>query len=475
MDGFERLRPVGRLERWSTAQHGLKFYFNVALTASYQLPEGCSSPLKHYIYDACRVAVGRHPILSAIPVDEDTNEPHFVRLPKIDLDRCVSFHERQHEALQGPNDAAAGPGSDTNRDTDLDALLTTQHNISFAPPHPFWRLCVLTDAAHPHRLTAAFVFHHALGDGNSAVAFHRTLCQALSEAVSTVSDKTVPTIIPSPSTALLPNVEALHPMPLSISYLLTVLFKEKIWSSRDPGLWTGSKIQLPLVNRVHHLAFSQPSTTSFVNACRANGTTVTAGLQTVIAGALFAHLPDTFTTLNCGAVISTRRWLPPDVIDDDSMGVYFQDCTEDYRRQDFRTEMLPWDEARRSRKTLETVLSLKGKNATPNLLRYVNNYQKEIFLPKISKDRDSSYEVSNLGVVKGTKGKEEGGSGVEMGRMVFTQSAVVTGRAIEVSVVTGQDGCLVLGFTWQKGVVEDTLMEQVISGVEEEVQRLAQV
>lgn len=441
------------------------------MTASYTLSERTSLPLKHYIYEACKTVVGQHPILSAIPVHENSNDPQFVRLPEINLDRCVFFHDRRHGVPDGLSDSSSSQGSDAHGDADLDELLTIQHNTPFEPPHPFWRLCVLMDVAHPHYVTAAFVFHHAIGDGTSGMAFHRTFHQALSQAVSTASDLDVTSIIQSPSAPLLPSVEALHPMPVSIFHVLTVLFKEKVWSSRDPGLWTGSKISVPLDNRVRHFALSPSNSLGFVDACRANGTTVTAALQTLVAGVLFSHLPNNFTNLKCAGAISTRRWLP-DVIDDDSIGVFVQDLKEDYSRQHFQTERLPWSEAQRSRKTIEQVLALKGKNAGPNMLRYINNYQRELFLPKVGKERASTYEVSNLGVFRSRDTKDDKGPSVGIGRMVFTQSANVSGSAFEVSAVSGKDGCLVLCFSWQNGVVDDTLINEVMKGVAEEVTRL---
>lgn len=57
----------------------------------------------------------------------------------------------------------------------------------------------------------------------------------------------------------------------------------------------------------------------------------------------------------------------------------------------------------------------------------------------------------------------------KIGRMVFSQSASVIGCAIQVSVITGGDGCLVLVFSWQKGVVEDEFVEEVMGMVEREV------
>ena len=51
--------------------------------------------------------------------------------------------------------------------------------------------------------------------------------------------------------------------------------------------------------------------------------------------------------------------------------------------------------------------------------------------------------------------------------MVFTQSVNVFGCAISTSVITGADGCLVLGFSWQRGVVEDSLMDSFLASVKQ--------
>ncbi|ETI20221.1 hypothetical protein G647_08255 [Cladophialophora carrionii CBS 160.54] len=472
MKNLENLRPVGRLERYSTARHDLKFYLGPAVTASYKLSKSYALPLKDYIYRVLGDVIAQHPILSAIPVDEHTQNPYFVRLSEIDLDQCVTFQVRQQDY----------PWEAETRDAELDELLGSQHSIPYEAPIPFWRLRVLYQSTH---FTAAFFYHHALGDGQSGIAFHRTFHKALSSASTGSLAIPVPKIIATPSTPLLPNLEALHPLPVTIWYLLKVLFREwvlsKFWPARDPGLWTGGTCTAPLgQTRVRSLNIPALTTTALKNVCRENGTTITAALQTLIAGVLFAHLPDNFRGLACSGALSARRFLQKDArITDDVMGVFVQDMSESYNRHSFDAaqdskrdiSLLSWSEAQRSRRNIENILSLKGANAEANLLKYVNNFHEELFLSKIGKHRDKSFEVSNLGLVKpGTSAHGE--SDVEMGRMVFTQSAGVTAAAIQVSVVTGADGCLVLGITWQEGIVEDGLVHDALEGVAAEIERL---
>lgn len=417
--------------------------------------------------------IAEHAILSAIPIDEHTQEPYFVRLPEIVLDECVNFQERQHPI----------PSPEGERDVELDEMLSKQHSIPYHAPSPFWRLCILTSSAQPQDFTAAFFFHHALGDGGSGMAFHRSLHRALNHTILNLGDGIVNGIISSPSTPLLPTLESLHPLPVTTWHLLKIVFREKVWRpSPDPGLWTGGKCKAPLGQpRIRHLAFPAASTIELKNVCRQNETTITTALQTLLAGVLFSHLPARHTTLTCTVPLSARRLLSQDAgITEDAMGVWYQDTSETYTRASFKElkgtdiDVLPWSEAQRSRRSVEQALALNGVNAGVNLLRYVNNFQEELFLSKVGKDRGQSLEVSNLGLFKTTHSGENGreGSGIKIGRMIFTQSSGVTASAIQVSIITGADGCLVLGVSWQQGVVDDELVEKVLGGVEAEIQRL---
>ena len=259
-------------------------------------------------------------------------------------------------------------------------------------------------------------------------------------------------------------------MPLSFFYLAKKVFQAKVWSRRDPGLWTGSKIQTPLKTRVRLVPFPAQILTRLRARCRQEQTTITALLQTVVARSLFAHLPEGFFRLNCTGALSARRWLP-DVITDESMGVFVVDMEESYSRSEVMAAdgSFPWDEARRSRQTIEGALSLEGRDAGPNLLRFVNDYQQELCLSKVGQDRDKSFEVSNIGAVHFESDPEK----PSIEGMVFSQCASIMGNALMVSVVTGGDGCLVLALSWQEGVVEEQLVDAFIESTKDELRHLS--
>ncbi|CAI7670078.1 unnamed protein product [Penicillium crustosum] len=457
MENLEILRPVGRLEQYSTSRHQVGFYLNVAVSATYFLPDSFVLPIKDYVYQACEAAIAQHPSLSAIVADDHTQDPYFVRLPEIDLDQVVSFQDRKPGLLATETDGEPTP------DLDLQTLLATQHNTPFRAPNPLWRVCVLLDIEYERQFTVAFVYHHAIGDGTSGKAFHQTFLRALGSMDS--SDRTK-SIIKSPRVPLLPNIELVHSMSLSLFYLARKIFQAKIYSRRPTGLWTGSKVLVPSQTRLRLVPFSKLLVGAIRDRCRQEGTTITALLQTIVARSIFAHIPPEFTQLACTGALSSRRWLP-DIITDESMGVWVQDYEETYSREIVAPSegSFPWEEARRSRKTIQSVLQMEGKNASTSLLQFVDDFQEELCLSKVGKDRDKSFEVSNVGVLDPqTKSDLPTIKG-----MVFSQSASVMGNAIEVSAVTGGDGCLVLAVSWQQGVVEADLVNKVIESTKQEL------
>ncbi|KAJ5787580.1 hypothetical protein N7457_002570 [Penicillium paradoxum] len=456
MENFEILRPVGRLEQYSTSRHQVGFYLNVAVSATYFLPKSYVLPIKDYVYQACEAAIAEHPSLSAIVADDHTQEPYFVRLPRIDLDQVVSFQDRKPGLLGTEANGEPAP------DLDLQTLLATQHNTPFKTPGAFWRLGVLINIEDERQFTAAFVYHHAIGDGTSGKAFHHTFLRAMGAMTSAEQTKS---IIKPPHIPLLPTIEHMHSQPLSLSYLAKKFFQARIYSRRPSGLWTGSKITGPSQTRLRLVPFSKLLVTTVRNSCREEGTTITALLQTIVARSIFAHIPTRFTRLACSGSLSSRRWLPG--ITDQSMGVWVQDYEESYSRSAVLPAInsFPWDEARRSRKTIQSVLSMKGKNTTTSLLQFVDDYQQELCLSRIGKERDRSFEVSNIGVMILESDTEM----PSIAGVVFSQCASVMGNAIEVSAATGADGCLSLAISWQQGVVEADLINEMVESIKQDL------
>ncbi len=86
----------------------------------------------------------------------------------------------------------------------------------------------------------------------------------------------------------------------------------------------------------------------------------------------------------------------------------------------------------------------------------------------LGKPRNPSAQVTNLGVYK-DKSNNKGAWSI--GRMVYSTDAFST-SAMAVSIISGGDGNATLSFCWMENAVDESLMHQVIQGVEVGVQRL---
>ncbi|RAH53079.1 hypothetical protein BO85DRAFT_430258 [Aspergillus piperis CBS 112811] len=465
MDNFEWLRPAGSLEKYFVARNQLGLYSIVAVSATYILPDTFTLPLESYVYKACETLISEHPSLSAIPVQGTDDTTWFMRLPEIDLRQTVSIQRRIRDFPE-----------EDEPDNELCEMLQIQQRTGFVAPLPYWRLVVLTDLdeSNEQRFTAVYVFSHAIGDGISGKAFHETFLEALHDVGASLARGEAPEqVIPSPKVPLLPNLEGLHPCSSNFTFLFHGLFRAKIWPYNDPSLWTGPKVFVPIKTRIRQIIFPATISAAFRKNCRERKTTITSALHAAVAHALFNCLPNNYTKLQATGAMSARRWLNKGGgITDRSMGNWVMD----YKERFFRDQMnqyppgaFPWNEARKSRETTEQILGQEGKNTSVALLKYAGNIH-DVLQGKIGKDRSASYKVSNLGIL--ISGRRDP-SRPQITRVMFSQPLDVLGGALAVSLVSGEDGALVLGMTWQEGIENTEFFEAVIDTVVKDVHNAA--
>jgi hypothetical protein len=403
--------------------------------------------------------------------DQSHPGPYFARLPSIDLRNCVTFLSRK-----------SIPSTEDGIDGELDNLLSFEHSQNFKDAvgmKPFWRLTILT-MPHSQQFTAVWVVHHALADGASGLIFHRSFLSALQSTASSIAE--VDSIVPSPKNALLPSIEDLHPLPLSVGFLMKGQWNE--WFPPSfAGLWTGGIVTAPSSSpgktHIKTLILSHSRTSALVALSRKNKTTVTAVLDVVIASALLANLGPEFDSVKGGGPISLRPAikkmnLVPDVDIDQALGVYVSQYGYTHSRLPSSSShsalaSFSWDEARAVRYTIVQEVAKNGSNSMVGLLRWVSDLQ-SFFTKRIGLPRGDSFEISNVGVFKTKEGDEK--QDWKIGRMVFSQCGAVAGLVFGVSVVTGGDGCAVMAFSWSDGVVDAGLMGKVIEGVEKGVAEL---
>jgi hypothetical protein len=125
------------------------------------------------------------------------------------------------------------------------------------------------------------------------------------------------------------------------------------------------------------------------------------------------------------------------------------------------------DEARYTKMIIDHTTAQKGADMMIGYLAHIPN-QRDWMLQKLGRKRMSAFELSNVG----TSTTLRGASNFAIENMLFSQSPSAFSAAIKVSVVTGPDGRLALGSTWQEGAIENGMIAQLKVAVRGEVQGL---
>ncbi|KAI4906427.1 hypothetical protein J4E90_010501 [Alternaria incomplexa] len=441
------LRPLGRSEQLSAVSHALGFFKNVGMSAHYTLSNSTESPdLQRVVYAALANVVRKNAILSAIPVNEASPEAYFARLESIDLAKCVFWRRRTGSTVQG------------DEDPELDAILEEQHNTDFKSNYgdlPFWRLIILQDAGTDASFIASFIFHHSLGDGATGSIFHTFFLQALNTAISlpSVLAHSSSTVTTDANIQLLQPLEQLHPLPINENPR-----DHRAGGGKELKEWFGNPIHTPLRTHYKTLYFPPTATAAFAKRCKNNGITVTSGLTAILVGALFLALPDDIEALTGIIPINLRPWLNlPANSADAAMGSFidamkvqirrsqYEGSDNDYGRKD-KTRGL-----RAAHHTSQEITSYLA-NTSPTGEPYTSIAPFKlipdvaaVFTSLLGTTRDAAFEVSNLGrfippAADQLRHGNDEAAHWQMGRMVFSRSAVAFGAAVTTSVVTGVEG-----------------------------------
>lgn len=399
------------------------------MTAIYRRKD--DSPLKQVLFRALAAVIEKHPILSVVPADVPA-EPRFARLSHLDLDRAVTFREIQ--------------GCTGNKDI-LDQMLQDQHNLPFLYGScvPFWRIYVLEDPTDRARFALCFCFHHALADTKSALVFHGDLEHELSNS----GEGAFATMVPAPQTPLLPNIEAVHELPISPQYSAS-----QQESNHSPGGWGGAPQSLPVRTRVSSMWIASTTLVGLKKQCREHKTTITALLMSLLAKSFFDVLPAEYTSIEGVSPISLRPLMPLPITSR-SMGCYIGIFSERYSRS---SESI-WQEARRTKVTIDQAIRGRGADMPLGYLGHVPDMTQWL-LDKIGQPRAAGFELSNVGFLE-----SEAHGGYEIQDLLFSQSAGASSPAVKISAVTGRDGRMGLVFSWQEGVVADSMVSDVMQSL----------
>ena len=438
---------------------------------------------------ALTLCIKKYPILSAVIVDGDTEKPHFGLLETLDLSRHISIRDI---------------GSDLPEHERIEQILSAVSDEPFlaVDQHPPWKVVLASLSARDGaatRLLVLFAYYHSHGDGKSGLAFHRTFLKGLQDAAtSEQADKLSSKRLPLP-------MEEAGKLSLSWSYLLSPVLGAYLPSfvatllgfrasavAQDNGIWCGKDLSFDpndFRTGLVMVTIDNDIMQNVLQRCRARQTSFTGILNQLIAKALYAELgPEHASKAFATQIVVDLRRLFQGTFSDESM----VNCVSAYNEtipspatlhEDWTTPTSEiWTAARNTTAGLAKCAGTLH-NQPIGLLQYLNNFRPWT-LGQIGKQREGSYEISNLVVFNpALPSAEQSGSpphAVRIEKTLFAQPANAAGACLNFNLVTTKGGPLVMTATWQQGVLdlgdvsqEADFVRKVCSRIEEDICELA--
>lgn len=400
-----------------------------------------TSSIFTYTY-ALRQCIDRHPQLSTIVAEPESNSSYYAFCPRLELNQHVQFHEGGVE-----NEAKA-----------IERVLSSTIDTKWPSSIPAWKIVIL-----PFSQTRCFIglsFSHALGDGVSGLAFHRTFLNALQEQRLENDLICTPTMKQLP-----PAFDTAENLPISWSFLLSPLLgaylPERIasllglrasTSSVTSGTWTGSSTSYSSEicrTGVEILSIDATTVVRALKYCRMHDAKMTGHIHQLIITALSESLPRPNNIDNFGSVtaMDMRKVVG---ISKDQMGLFVAGDFQTHELQKHSSEMnegSSWALA----KSITARLAARSNTLSDQpigLLRYLSDMRSWI-LSKHGQRRDCSYEVSNL--VSFQPSDPVGQCSVT--EMVFCQPTDVTGSPMSFNIVSVAHGPMTITVSWQFGAL----------------------
>lgn len=418
-----------------------------------------------------------HPPLSVVIKDTDTEKPYYAACPVGDLSNHITI-------LPVADNGDAEPQAIER----IAAQILDTRPTADSPP---WKIVVLPFAnAHnssSSKCFVAFAFSHALGDGISGLAFHKSFLAGLQDPTAEQYQKPAKGAMPTP-------FDTRKNLPISLSYLLAPALGQylpKVFarllglraavSTITESTWLGNnKVFLDDDHKTGAKIFKIDGVTltRLIQACRKHDTKLTALLHQIIAHALSNALPaskdgsfvDSFASQTA---INMRHHVN---VSNDMMGLYVSGFFDAHPRISSMSPDKMWSAAREMNAKLHEC-SNTTKNQSIGLLRFLISIRSWTG-GHMGGKRDASYEISNLlafdpehqrtGPVQGQAEKWT------LGNMFFAQPANVTGAPLCFNVVARKGGELLCTITWQLGAIgvgDERKEAGFVSKVVEEAER----
>ncbi|EJD07236.1 uncharacterized protein FOMMEDRAFT_149747 [Fomitiporia mediterranea MF3/22] len=472
MQIFAKLTAIfptsGRLESFHIACQVLKLDSTVIVAGRFLNTTNEQTRLtKEQVYLALLHALRTHAALSArvIPtirkVTRGTSKAiyAFERLEILDLEGAVRFLDEKEE--------------EENLAKIMQDEFTRPHRSDGGPNTPLWLLTVIS------RNTVLFAWHHCIGDGQSGIAFLRTFLQGLNSSEDVPADFDWRAVKTPNTLELLPTLETLTDLSVSLRTLIpniAKLFIPASWTSAR-RTWTGAPVSSapwPFHTRARILSIPPENSARMLAAAREHGTTLTAVLY-LLSTEVLARLVSSdkqnrkYDRLECSIAISLRPLAnQPLTAMGDFVSVYHaserlssfpspypSSKSTSKGKKDVDADFnFDWQRATSFSKDLHA--SVPKTRETVGSLKYLFGNYKGYFKSKLGKKREGSLVLSNVGAFKTNSisgGKAQAGWTIT--EAYFAQDDCAVGPAVKINVIGSPSGGVNISVTWGEGVVED--------------------
>lgn len=452
-----------------------------------------------------------HPLCQVGIIEADEKKPSWVPLQTLDIAKLIEWHVVYCEEEYN-----------YGRQAILKRQLDTK--FSSVESQPGWRVAVIHQS-QSKTLEVFFVFNHVNFDGQAGKIFHEGLLRHLnilsSSGAPLPGGAYGPCIVPTNATEsnIPPPVEAMAEFPLSPLYTISTLWRKyapqclRRKTPIPPGHAWPRIINPTLVRTcVKTVIVPRSTVDGALAACRArNNITMTALLHTLTMISLARHLPESLMTgMQSVTTIDLRRHMsnplpvPSGHADLDPRRTMANivgrlthrfdhsmiSMVRRYPRNSSTTEKqqtLPpafeeimWSVAAKVRSEIQERLDMGLRDNELGMMKFADDFRGFV-KATLNRPRVATFLVSNLVLIDGEPGDvptawttstvddgatsgttvEPEGSKWTIKRAAFTLSAHVNGAGIHLGVMTVKGGDMVIDLSWQKGVVDDEVCEEL--------------
>ncbi|APA06797.1 hypothetical protein sscle_02g015670 [Sclerotinia sclerotiorum 1980 UF-70] len=471
--------PAGILGNYYSTRHEKGVYRSCGVTSHYNytphnfntITSKAIEELTSHLQRALWKTVEKHPSLcySILPSSKPTHlTAGFKRLAQISWDDIVSI-----SSLDGFPNAEVQIQSEEKR---VCEEIGRAHEQLFQDPEtkPAWKIRVLVHEIEDgsYRVYILFIAHHAIADGLSCAAFQRTLHEELSEtSVETLemSDVQWPYIVPKTVGRPTAIEDAMDISPPGYESLETNPQSDS--DEKEEQIWSGNFPCMPTIESYKSLALlvtvPPERVQRLLNTSRRLKITVTGYLHGLIVSYLArATVTKDQLGLKGCTPYSLRKFskLPVSEIANHVSTIVTKwdagllDRIRHVREESIEEEELIGAIGSQVCQEISTELKRVEAGGVSQIRDVENIADLESYCREgLSAGRSETYEISNLGVVRMNQASRK--SSLRLDGLIFSQCGMVFGAPIGCNVVSLESGPLIISLTWQKGGVEDEVME----------------